>query len=248
MTYQAIIIDDEELGRVALREKLKTYCKNITVIGEAANGKLGKELIKEVQPDLVFLDIEMPVMNGFEMLETIDSVNFQLIFVTAYDQYAIKAIKYSALDYLLKPVDIEELQQAIARLNTIELNNVNAKVAVLNANQKLSEVSAKIAIPVIDGYQFIVQKDIVRLESDKNYTKIFLHNATLIVASKTLKDFEEMLSSNLFFRCHHSHIINIHFIDRYIKGEGGQIILNNKIAIPVSRRKKDDFMKWIKVR
>ncbi|WP_221887927.1 LytR/AlgR family response regulator transcription factor [Chitinophaga polysaccharea] len=180
----AIIIDDEKKGRVALREKLHDYCPEIELLGEAADGAEGLHLIQEQKPDIVFLDIEMPIMNGFEMLHQLPQKDFHLIFTTAYNQYAIKAIRYAAFDYLLKPVDIEELKSAIQR---------------------------------------------VREQS--------------LLASRTMKDFEELLPADIFFRTHHSYIINLRYIKRYIRGEGGQIELENGAYVTVARRKKDELLK-----
>lgn len=245
--YRTIIIDDEEMGRMALREKLSSYCPEVEIIGEAENGKTGLDLIRNLKPDLVFLDIEMPVMNGFEMLEQIKDYDFQLIFVTAYDQYAMKAIKFSAFDYLLKPVDIEELKQAVTRLDKKDLENTSRKAEVLKENYKSPNAFGKIAIPTMEGYLFVKTNSVVHLEAERNYTMVYLENNTKQITSRTLKDFEEMLPEDLFFRCHHSHIVNLKFIDRYIKGEGGQIILENGKSITVSRRKKEDFLKRIKL-
>jgi two-component system, LytTR family, response regulator len=242
----AIIIDDEAKGRLALREKLSAYCPQIKVLAEAANGAEALLLIQHHQPQLVFLDIEMPRMNGFEMLNELPEKNFHIIFTTAYDQYAIKAIKYAAFDYLLKPIDIEELRTAVSKLDNTKTNQTKKQVELLRENmQEPKKQLNKLAIPTLEGLLFYDIGDIVHLEANSNYTNIYLANKTKITASKTLKELEELLPENIFFRTHHSYLINLNYIKRYIKGDGGQIELQNGIYVDVSRRKKEEFLKVI---
>jgi two-component system, LytTR family, response regulator len=242
----AIIIDDEAKGRLALREKLSAYCPQISVIAEAANGAEALMLIQHHQPQLIFLDIEMPRMNGFEMLNELPEKNFHIIFTTAYDQYAIKAIKYAAFDYLLKPIDIEELIAAVSKLDNTKANQTKKQVELLRENMREPKKQLnKLAIPTLEGLLFYDIGDIVYLEANSNYTNIYLANKTKITASKTLKDLEELLPESIFFRTHHSYLINLNYIKRYIKGDGGQIELQNGIYIDVSRRKKEEFLKVI---
>lgn len=242
----AIIIDDEAKGRLALKEKIKTYCPNLEIIAEAANGKEGIIAIEKYHPQIIFLDIEMPVMNGFEMLNNLPDKNFHLIFTTAYDQYAIKAIKYAAFDYLLKPVDIEELKLAVSKIDSKENDQTKQQAELLQQNlQHPKRHLHKLAIPTLEGLFFYDINDVVRLEANSNYTNIFFSNNTKILASKTLKEFEELLPEDIFFRTHHSHLINLNYIKRYIKGDGGQIELQNGSFVDVSRRKKEEFLKAI---
>jgi two-component system, LytTR family, response regulator len=241
-----IIIDDEAKGRMALREKLTTYCPQIKIVAEADNGKDALVLIETHKPQLIFLDIEMPRMNGFDMLNKVPDKNFHIIFTTAYDQYAIKAIKYAAFDYLLKPIDIEELITAISKVALTENNQTKKQAEVLQQNmQHPKKQLNKLAIATLDGLMFYDINDIVHLEANSNYTYIYLVNKTKITASKTLKEFEELLPDDIFFRTHHSHLINLNFIKRYIKGDGGQIELQNGTYVDVSRRKKEEFLKAI---
>ena len=250
---KAIIIDDEAKGRLALRQKLKDYCPQINVIAEADNGQEGILLIEHHKPDIIFLDIEMPRMNGFDMLKEIKEKNFHVIFTTAYDQYAIKAIKYAAFDYLLKPIDIEELkatvekvEQAIQHVETEKNSQVKKQVELIQQNiEHPKKQFHKLAIPTSEGLMFYDINDIIHLEANSNYTNIYFSNKTKILASKTLKDFEELLPEDVFFRTHHSHLINLNYIKRYIKGDGGQIELQNGNYVDVSRRKKDEFLKAI---
>lgn len=242
----AIIIDDEAKGRLALRQKLQNYCTNVSVVAEAADGMEAIPLIEQHKPQLIFLDIEMPRMNGFEMLNAIGEKKFHIIFTTAYDQYAIKAIKYAAFDYLLKPVDIEELKTAIAKITNKKSTETNRQVLLMQENmQHPKRQLNKLAIPTLEGLLFIDIAEIVHLEANSNYTNIHLSNKTKITASKTLKEFEELLPEDIFFRTHHSHLINLHCIKKYIKGDGGQIELQNGTFVDVSRRKKEEFLKAI---
>lgn len=250
---KAIIIDDEAKGRLALRQKLADYCPQIKVIAEADNGQEGILLIEHHKPDVIFLDIEMPRMNGFDMLKEIKEKNFHIIFTTAYDQYAIKAIKYAAFDYLLKPIDIEELKSTVAKIDIaqqqteLEKNNqTKRQVELIQQNiEHPKKQFNKLAIPTSEGLMFYDIHDIIHLEANSNYTNIYFTDKTKILASKTLKDFEELLPQDVFFRTHHSHLINLNYIKRYIKGDGGQIELQNGTYVDVSRRKKDEFLKAI---
>jgi len=242
----AIIIDDEAKGRLALRQKLQSYCPEVKILEEAVDGMEAIPLIEKHQPQLIFLDIEMPRMNGFEMLNAINKKDFHIIFTTAYDQYAIKAIKYAAFDYLLKPVDIEELKNCIAKINTTKNDQTKNQIELLQQNIRNPKRQLnKLAIPTLEGLLFFDINDIIHLEANSNYTIIHLSNKTKITASKTLKEFEELLPENIFFRTHHSYLINLNYIKKYIKGDGGQIELQNGTFIDVSRRKKDEFLKAI---
>ena len=244
MKYKAIIIDDEAKGRLALKQKLADYCPEIEVVAEADNGPEGIFLIEHHHPRVIFLDIEMPRMNGFDMLNEIEEKNFHIIFTTAYDQYAIKAIRFAAFDYLLKPVDIEELKAAVAKIDTVKNTQVKKQVEMLRQNMQQPKVQLhKLAIPALEGLFFYDINEVVQLEANSNYTNIYFSNKTKIVASKTLKEFEELLPEEIFFRTHHSHIINLNYVKRYIKGDGGQIELQNGNYVDVSRRKKDEFLK-----
>jgi two-component system LytT family response regulator len=242
----AIIIDDEAKGRLALREKLSAYCPLVKVLAEAGNGQEALLLIQHHKPQLIFLDIEMPRMNGFEMLNALTEKNFHVIFTTAYDQYAIKAIKYAAFDYLLKPIDIEELKAAVEKIELKETNQTKKQAELLQQNiEHPKKQLNKLAIPTLEGLLFFDINDIIHLEANSNYTFIHFLGKPKITASKTLKEFEEILPEDIFFRTHHSHLINLNYIKRYIKGDGGQIELQNGNYVDVSRRKKEEFLKAI---
>jgi len=241
----AIIVDDELKGRIALKQKLQDYCPMVQVLGEASDGAEGIKLIEKLKPQILFLDIEMPRMDGFEMLRQIDHKDFHIIFTTAYDQYAIKAIKYAAFDYLLKPVDIEELKAAVDKAHHRTTQLTSKKLETLEHNLQSLQTLNKLAIPTLEGYLFFDISHIIHLEAQSNYTAIYFTDYPKLIASRTLKDFEELLPTEIFFRPHHSHIINLNFIKRYIKGDGGQIEMQNGNFVTVARRKKDEFLKTI---
>lgn len=237
----AVIIDDEARGRLALRQKLKDYCPEVRLEGEAENGQEGIKLIEEHQPDVVFLDIEMPLLNGFEMLSRLPRKDFHVVFTTAYDQYAIKAIRFSAFDYLLKPVDIEELKTVIAKVKSSAKEAVDQRLEILTQN--LRNAVSKLAISTMDGILFFDLQDIVHIEALSNYTVFSFVNRPKLTVSKTLKEFEDLLPGDRFFRPHHSHIINLRYVKRYTKGDGGQIELQNGEIVDVSRKKKEEFLR-----
>jgi two-component system LytT family response regulator len=243
----AIIIDDEARSRHALRYKLLKYCPEIELMAECKNGDEGIIAIEEKKPDIVFLDIEMPRMNGFTMLQQLKNRNAELIFTTAYDHYAVRAIRCSALDYLVKPIEPEELKAAVKRA-VQKRNEVlpNQRIETLLHNL-LDEKNghARIAIPSIEGLRFIEVNDIIYLQAESNYTFIYLIFSTKLTVSKTLKDFEELMPSQIFIRIHHSCLINKNYVQKYIRGEGGQVVMINGKILDVARRKKEEFMRAI---
>lgn len=240
----AIIIDDEFDGREALKLSIERFCPEINILELCTNADEGIKSILSKQPNLVFLDVQMPHKSGFNMLEELGEFNFEVIFVTAHDKYAIKAIKFSALDYLLKPVDIDDLQKAILKATTrIEQKDSNHHYASLlknihYSNQKID----KIAIPTLEGILFESTNDIIYCEADGNYTTLMMKAGHKIVVSKSLKDFDNMLSESGFFRVHHTYLINLKHIKKYIKGEGGYVILEGDHHVDVSKRKKEAFL------
>jgi two-component system LytT family response regulator len=244
---KAIIIDDETSSRNALRQKLANHCADVIIIAECESGEEGIKNIEEKKPDVVFLDVEMPRMNGFTMLQQLHNRNFELIFVTAYDHYAIKAIRFSALDYLIKPVVIEDLKTAVDKVvqkRKQSAGNERLELLLQNLMSKEKE-QQRIAIPSIEGLQFVETGDIIYLEALSNYTNFHLLNNRKITVSKTLKDFEELLPASIFVRIHHSYIININCVEKYIKGEGGEVLMKNGVHLDVARRKKEEFLKAI---
>ena len=241
---KTILIDDDESNLSALSEKLK-HCPQVEIVARCESAEKGIEAIESLRPDLVFLDIEMPVMNGFVMLQQLEYKNFELIFVTAYDHYAIKAIRYSALDYLVKPVDIEELKQAVEKAAHNRTNRTSSQQVALLLEHFQKKQLRRITVPTGDGLQFINLEDIIYLEASNNYTTIFLVNDRKFLVSRTLKDFEELLPQERFLRIHHSTIIHTFYVEKYIRGEGGQVMMRNGTMLDVSKRKKTEFLQAI---
>lgn len=241
---KAIIIDDEEDGRLVLASLIQHHCPDIEVIDLFASAEQGLKGIEKLKPELVFLDIDMPVMNGFSMLEKISSINFEVIFVTAHSHYAIKAIKFSALDYIVKPVDGNELVLAVKKAILERNAKQNERLSFFVSNQlhTLQQIP-QIALPVKEGYIFVNVNDIMRCEGDGNYTLVLFENGEKHLVSKTLKEFETNLSHHHFARIHKSHLVNLKYVKKYIRGEGGNVVLTDNTEIEVSRRNKEAFLR-----
>lgn len=237
---RALIIDDEEQSRDSLAAYLEKYCKNVELVGQGFNVADGLEKINTHKPNLVFLDVEMPDGNGFDLLESLDNVFFDVIFVTAYNDYAVKAFRFSALDYLLKPVEPEILKEAVKKVR--ESNKSKYLPRQLNLLRDSKNGFNKIALPVGDGIIFVNITDIIRCQSDRNYSVFHLKNGDRIMVSRTLKEYEEILTSLRFFRVHHSHLINMSFIKKYVRGEGGSVIMEDGYEVEVARRRKEKFL------
>ncbi|GAA0555085.1 LytR/AlgR family response regulator transcription factor [Chitinophaga japonensis] len=246
---KAIIVDDEQHCIDALKTMLQKKCPEVNVIAGVNSVREAKGLIDEWQPDLVFLDVEMPHQNGFELLKQFDRIPFDVIFTTAFEQYALRAIKFNALDYLLKPFSIQELQEAVQKCRERRAarpkdSSAASPLEVFLANMKtLNQTHRKIALPTINGLVFMPVQNIVRCESTGNYTKIFFTDKKHLLVSRPLKEFEEMLSDMDFFRVHNSHLINLQQMQSYIQGEGGFALMTDGTQVEVSRRRKAEFLK-----
>lgn len=242
----AILVDDESPCIEALSWDLKTYCPDVQVLATATNPAKAIELIEQLQPEVVFLDIEMPEMSGFEVVQKIKDQHCNIIFVTAFDQFAIKAFKVAALDYLLKPVNKDELIAAVTKASQPDREISKLKLDTLISNIKTEGAQfKKIVLPTLEGLEFIETKQIIRCESSSNYTLIHLQNGANFVASKTLKVIEEMLQGHHFFRVHNSHLANLDHVKSYLRGEGGELIMCDNSRIPVSKRKKESLLTYI---
>lgn len=239
----AILIDDEIASLRNLQQKLEEFCKQVNVIATFDKPDEAIPAIRKLKPNVIFLDIEMPKMNGFRMLEELGDYDAEVIFTTAYNHYTIEAMRISAFDYLVKPVAIEELENAVKRLFEKKVMHTQERLHVLkdSINEPKSQEN-KIAIPVSDGFEFIVIKNILRIESSTSYSRIFFKDGKSVVVTKLLKDFEELLTPYHFFRVHNSHLINLNYIKKYLRGTGGQVMMDNGDLIDVSRRKKDEFI------
>jgi two-component system LytT family response regulator len=241
--YQTVIIDDDQLARRGLRRILEQNFQEIEIIGEADSVASGLSLINELEPDLVFLDIEMPDGTGFTLLEKLPKVNFKVVFTTSYSDYAITAFKYSAFDYIVKPVLIENVRSTISRINDIPVLQEKQRVEVLKRNlNHNSDGNQTIALPEINGFTIVKVNDIVRCEGERNYSRIFFQNGTSVLVSRTLLDFDNLLVSHGFFRIHRSHLINLKNVNRYLKSDGGLVEMNDKTQLPVSPKFKDELL------
>lgn len=239
----ALIIDDEPGARKTLRDLLAALAPEIQLLDEASNVADGIALINRYAPELVFLDVQMPDGTGFDLLSNLHEINFKTIFVSAFDSFAITAFKYSAVDYLLKPVDATELLRAIEKLKAPD-EQPNQKIKVLLGNRKAIE---KIALPSVEELFFVKPDEIIRCQSDNNYTRFFLKSGQNILVCKTLKDYEELLEPLGFFRIHKSDLINLQYLKKYKRGEGGMVTLDDGTQLEVSRRRKDDFLRAIQL-
>lgn len=243
----AIIIDDERHAIESLKYELSQNCPEINIIGESTKAKEAIKLVNELRPNLLFLDIEMPWMSGFELLQKIDNLSFEVIFVTAYDRYAIKAFKFSAIDYLLKPVNGDDLKNAVKKVvnKKTDFNQTHLQALIQNLTQQ-EEKLEKIVLPTVEGLEFIQVKNIVRCESDSNYCRIILDSGRTVYLAKTLKEIESLLVDHAFHRVHHSHLIAEQYILKYSNADGGYIEMKNGDIIPLSRSKKNDFLNRFK--
>jgi two-component system, LytTR family, response regulator len=242
-SIRAILIDDELSSLQNLKQKLEEYCKSVKVLATAQQPEEALFLIRHHKPDVLFLDIEMPRMSGFRMLEELGNYDAEIIFTTAYNHYAIDAIRSSAFDYLVKPVSIQDLQNAVNRMLSIHSRRTRERINVLK--ESMSDIKTqenKIAVPTTEGLEFVLIHNIIRIESSSNYSKLFLVNKQTLLVTRLLKDFEDLLLPYRFFRIHNSHLVNLQYISKYIRGEGGQVVMDNGDVVDVSRRKKEEFL------
>jgi len=240
---RAIIIDDEPKGRSILQQLIALHAPQLNIVGMAANANEGLEIIDTHKPDVVFLDVEMPGKSGFELLRELGAVDFKVVFVSAHNHYSLKAIKFHAFDYLLKPIDLDELKLTIEKLLRSSHAHTHEMLTELLASSKHGSTElGKIAIPSLTSIDLINVDDILYCEASANNTLVYLTNNKKIVATKNLKEYEDLLISHRFFRIHHAYLVNLKHVVKYIKGEGGSVILSNQKELEVSRRKKQEFL------
>jgi two-component system LytT family response regulator len=240
---RTIIIDDEEHQRLTILKMVKLYCPKVTVVAQADGVKTGVEAIRKFKPDLVLLDIKLQDGTGFDILEEIKPVDFKVIFITAYNQFAIKAFRFSALDYLLKPLDPDELVQAVSKIRDVMQKDFNNQLENLREHLITDDsVHKRIVVKTFDSIHLIPVKDILFCQSNNNYVTINLLCQKQIIASCTLKDFEEMLSESGFFRVHKSFLVNMKHVQRFDKAEGGSLFVEGGHQIPVSSRKREEII------
>lgn len=244
---KAIIIDDEQKSRETIAAVLKLHCKDVSVIAQAGDVKSGLDAIAQYPPDLILLDVKMPDGTGFDLLQQLDAISFKIIFITAFEEYAVKAFKFSALDYILKPVDPNELASAIAKAeHALEKEKLSLQLNAFMANiNNMAREVKKIVLKTTDNIYVINVQDIIRCEADRNYTDFYLNGGKKLMVSVTLKEYDDLLKHYGFFRVHQSHLVNLNYIDRYEKGGGGSVIMKDGAAIAVSFRKKDQLLKFL---
>ncbi|MBC7864519.1 MAG: response regulator transcription factor [Bacteroidia bacterium] len=247
----AIVVDDEQKGINSLKLLLEKKVNDVKIVASSCNPEEGIKLIDDYRPDIVFLDINMPLMNGFGLLKKITFTNFHLIFTTAHEEYALQAIKNNALDYLLKPIDTDDLTLAIQRVRDLQNSKQNPPDVAQLLKGFEQESNRRIAVPYKDGMVYVNASEIVRLEADSNYTRIFFEDGKVSLVPKTLKDFETALCQGIhskkFMRVHQSHIINLQHVTRFTREEGGLIRMKDNEEIPLSKTKKEEFITWLGV-
>lgn len=243
---RSVVVDDERHVRETLVTLIHDYCTGVEVVATAASAHEAREVIALHAPDIVFLDVEMPGGNGFELLGSFSQINFGVIFVTAYDHYAIRAIKLSALDYLLKPVDPSELVRAVAKASaSLPAEGAGRRRHVVAREASIAHGHEKIAVPTEEGLVFVVIENLVRCRAEGNYTRLFLADGAQLLSSRTLGDYETLLSESGFFRVHHSHLVNVHHARKYVKGKGGILMMSDGAEVEVSVRRKDAFLESV---
>jgi two-component system, LytTR family, response regulator len=246
---RAIIVDDEPDGIRALKSMLELECRQVNIVATCTNAFAAEQKIKELQPDLIFLDIQMPGKTGLELLTDLEERNFEVIFVTAHNEFILQALQFSAADYLLKPVDEDRLIEAVERVEKKldeKTGGVNVEALLHNIHKAGLPNEMKLCVPTLKGFMVLKLEDIVVCVAEKNYTIFHLQNKKTITASKTLLDYEELLKDTTFLRVHKSYLINLQHIFEYQRREGGIVIMSNGMEIEISRRKKDQFLSKVK--
>jgi two-component system LytT family response regulator len=246
---KAIIIEDEVNGLTNLKNLLARYCEDVEVVGEATSIERGMALLKkeELKPDVAFLDISLPDGLVFQLLNELSPISFEVIFVTAYEEYAIKACKYSSIGYILKPIDPDLLREAVARIGLRQPEQMQRRLDLFQQHLNNPNAFTKMSIAALDGIYFVNIKDIVRFEAEDNYTHIFLNTGERITASKTIKAYEDLLAPYNFYRVHKRHVINLNYMRKFVKGDGGYLIMDDDIKIEVSRRRRPAFMEKMRL-
>lgn len=245
---RTIIVDDEPKARRILETIIKSHFNHVEIIGTADDVTSAVKIINELKPDLVFLDIEMPGEAGFQLVNHFEEINFEIIFTTAYSEYALKAFEISAIDYLLKPIQIDHLERAIEKLGKHRKNNqVKEQLETLKDTISEPKKLSKIALPIAEGLMFTKPDEIIYLKAESSYTRIYLTYRPEILVSKTLKEFEKLLTySNIFMRVHRSYIINLNHITNYVRADGGYILMDNNEQIHISKEKRDELLQFFK--
>ena len=241
---RCVLIDDEMDSLEVMEMLLKTYCPQVEIVAICNSAKQGIAAINQFRPDVVFLDIEMPNMNGFDMLEQFDELFFEVVFITAYHQFAVKAFKYSALNYLLKPIDPDDLVETIRRIEKSRVPPLKEQMELLlqSVRQPANTTIARIALTTSYGMLFVDTKDIIYCESDNNYTTVKLVGGKKLIVSKTLKEIDDTLAGTDFYRIHNSYLIHLGHIRKFVRGDGGYVVMDDDTTVSISRTKKQEFL------
>ncbi|MBC6992905.1 LytTR family DNA-binding domain-containing protein [Neolewinella lacunae] len=249
MLLNAVIIEDERNGLINLKHMLAEHCEDIEVIGDADGVESGLRLLEDpdINPDVAFLDINLQDGKVFQLLNRLTSIDFDIIFVTAWDQFAIKACEYSSIGYILKPIDHVQLIEAVARVRPRKQGRTQERLQVMQQYASHPNAFDKLSIAALDGIHFVKIRDIVRFEAEDNYTHIYLVGGNKITASKTIKAYEDMLAPFNFYRVHKRHVINMNYMKKFVKGDGGYLIMDDGIHIEVSRRRRPAFMTQLRI-
>jgi two-component system, LytTR family, response regulator len=249
-TLKAILIDDERSSLESLTYEIKEYCPEVEVIKACQDPQEGLTQLQKLKPDILFLDIEMPGMNGFELLQKLPDIPFHVIFITAYDQFAIKAFEFNAIDYLLKPVRktklISAVQKVVDRQHS-RFDKIDLDALIQNIRVQSHSGLENIALPTSDGFSMVHINDITQLQAESNYTWVYLTNHKKYLVTKTLKDMEDMLRFPQYFRPHKSFLVNLNHVDRYVRGQGGYLIMKDNAQIPVARAQKLELLRVLKL-
>lgn len=246
---RTILVDDERSGLNTLRKLLQLYCPEVKIVAECEDADSAKEKIELLDPQLVFLDISLPGKSSFDLLSELDKINFEIIFVTAHHEFALQAFRYSAVDYLVKPVDedilVESVKRAVKRIHTATAND-NILTLIHNVQNKEVKREMKLCIPSLNGFRVVELKDILYCEASGSYTNFILSENNSICSAKPIYEYDELLSGAGFIRIHKSYLVNLLHVKEYVRGEGGSVILSDNREVAVSRRKKDYFLSRMK--
>ncbi len=238
-----MIVDDEHDAVNFIESIVNEYCENIEIVGKAHSAIQGIEVISKEKPDLVFLDVEMPHGSGFDLLAGFPDKDFDVIFITAFNHYAIKAIKFSAVDYILKPININEFLEAVKKVEEAREGKISSNVNFHTLFENLKTgIPSKLAIPTSSGMEYLNTREIIRIEADRSYSWFYMEGGEKYLVSRNLKEYQELLSDRNFFRTHNSHLINLEHVKKYIRHEGGYIEMTDGSNVPISRGKKDVFL------
>ena len=240
---RTIIVDDEPDAVKFIESISSEYCPNVEIVGIANSAREGVKLINEQQPDLVFLDVEMPHGSGFDLLSNFPQKDFDVIFITAFNHYAIRAIKFSAVDYILKPININECVDAVKKVEASRQKNKSSSSSIDALLENIrSALPSKLAIPTSDGMEYLNTNEIIRVEADRSYSWFYLTDNRKYLVSRNLKEYQELLGDRNFFRTHNSHLINLEFVKKFVRQEGGYVLMTDGSNVPISRSKKELFL------